>query len=403
MATAGVVGAAWTALVPTRHAAAAGISTRLQAFDHYYRDLVADHRRLVRTVVVSYHAWDGAHRAAFVVVPRWYRRGSDPPIPLVISPHGRGISAHDNLRFWGGLPAFGPFAVVSPEGQGRVLTRYSWGWHGAIDDLARMPAGIERALPWLRIEQDRIYAVGTSMGGQETLLLVARHPHLLAGAAALDADTDLAARYHAFRELRGGLRLQALAREEVGGPPWSDRAAYAARSPIHWARAIARSGVPLHIWWSRRDRIVRDQRDESGRLFQEISRLAPRASVTEYVGNWAHSKEFHASARLPLALVELGLVRLAERVPTPDRIQRVPGSTTEVSNASASFAAPKRTGSSVGRPVSAPVPAIAARAEVSSSSRVLSAIAPTFAGRRGRAIRSCSSISSGSVRSGCPG
>jgi len=374
-ATAGALGLAWTALVPTRHAAADGMSTGLWVFDHYYRDLVADHRMLVSTVAVPYRAWDGARRMAYVVVPRWYGSASDPSIPLVISPHGRGVSARDNLRFWGGLPAFGPFAVVSPQGQGRELARYSWGWHGEIDDLARMPAVAERALPWLRIEQNRIYAVGTSMGGQETLLLVARHPRLLAGAAALDADTDMAARYHAFRELRGGLRLQALARHETGGPPWSDRAAYAARSPIHWARAIARSGVPLYIWWSRRDRIVRDQRDESGRLFRMIRRLGPRASVTEYVGDWAHSKEFHASARLPLALVDLGLIRLAERVPTPDRIQRVSGSADRSSRASASLAAPKRTGSSAGRPVSASAEAIAARAAGSSSLRVFSAIA----------------------------
>jgi hypothetical protein len=161
------------------------------------------------------------------------------------------------------------------------------------------------------------------MGGQETLLLVARHPRLLAGAAALDADTDLAARYRAFRLLRGGLRLQRLARIEIGGTPASDPAAYAARSPIHWAAAIARSGVPLHIWWSVHDRIVRDQRAESGRLFRTIRRLRPRARVTQYVGDWAHSREFHASARLPLALVELGLIHLAERIPTPDRVERV--------------------------------------------------------------------------------
>src|SRR4029077_7311661 len=172
-------------------------------------------------------------------MPRWYRPGFDPPIPLVISPHGRGITARDNLHFWGGLPAFGPFAVVSPEGQGRVLTHYSWGWRGEIDDLARMPAIVGRRLPWLHVDRTRIYAVGSSMGAQETLLLVARHPRLLAGAAALDAGTDLAARHRAFRPLRRGPRLQALARTEVGGTPATAPAAYAARSPVHWARAIA--------------------------------------------------------------------------------------------------------------------------------------------------------------------
>lgn len=298
---------------------------QLHTFDVYYRDLLERHPRLVRRLAVTYRAWNGADRTAYVLLPRWYSRRLDPALPLVISPHGRGIEARNNLHFWGALPAFGPFAVVSPEGQGRRLVRYSWGWRGQIDDLARMPSVLARKLPWLHVDRRRIYAVGSSMGGQETLLLAARHPRLLAGAAALDSDTDLAARYHAFAFLRGGARLQLLAREELGGTPAAVRRAYALRSPIHWAAALARSGVPLHIWWSTRDRIVRDQRDESGRLFRLIRRLNPRAPVTEYVGRWRHSREFHASARLPLALVELGLIRLQESVPEPDRIRRAPG------------------------------------------------------------------------------
>lgn len=182
-----------------------------------------------------------------------------------------------------------------------MLGRYSWDWRGEIDDLARMPSIVGRRFPCLHIDRRRIYTVGSSMGGQEALLLVAQHPRLLAGAAALDADTNMAARYKAFRELRDGLRLQALAREEIGGTPTSAPRAYALRSPLHWARAIAWSGVPLHIWWSLRDRAVRDQRNESGHLFRLIRRLHPRAEVTQYVGDWAHSREFRASERPPVA------------------------------------------------------------------------------------------------------
>ena len=200
---------------------------------------------------------------------------------------------------------------------------YSWGWHGQIDDLARMPAILRARLPWVKVDRRHIYAVGSSMGGQETLLLVARHPGMLAGAAALDSATDMAARYRDFPQIAGGLRLQALAREEIGGTPATAPRAYALRSPIDWVREIARSDVPLHIWWSRRDRIVVDQYDESGRLFRRIAALHPRAGVTEYVGNWAHSKEFHASARLPLALVELDLIRLDEPIPKPDEVDRM--------------------------------------------------------------------------------
>jgi dienelactone hydrolase len=297
---------------------------RLRAFDVHYRDLVRDHHELSRRWTIRYTAWNGVARTAYVLLPVWYSPGRNPSLPLVISPHGRGIEARDNLHFWGGLPAFGPFIVISPEGQGRVLTRYSWGWKGQINDLARMPALLARKLSWVHVDRRRIYAVGSSMGGQETLLLVARYPQLLAGAAALDSDTDMRARYYAFPLLRGGIRLQRLAREEIGGTPITAALAYRIRSPIAWVAAIARSGVPLHIWWSIRDRIVRNQREESGRLYRLIRDLKPRASVTEYVGTWAHSKEFHASARLPLALVRLDLIRLSERIPTPDGIDRSP-------------------------------------------------------------------------------
>ena len=57
------------------------------------------------------------------------------------------------------------------------------------------------------------------MGGQETLLLAALHPHLLAGAAAFDPATDMRRRYADFAHMKGGAVLQALARTEIGGTP----------------------------------------------------------------------------------------------------------------------------------------------------------------------------------------
>ncbi len=158
------------------------------------------------------------------------------------------------------------------------------------------------------IDRARIYAVGGSMGGQETLLLVARHPHLLAGAAAFDAPTDLALRYRDFSLLRFGFGLQAIARREVGGTPWNDPRGYALRSPLDEVRAIARSGVPLQLWWSTQDRIVVDQAEQSGLLFRRIEQLHPRASVRAFVGTWVHTAEMRWNRRLPVALRLLGLL-----------------------------------------------------------------------------------------------
>jgi pimeloyl-ACP methyl ester carboxylesterase len=274
----------------------------------------------VRIWAIRYLTHDGLIRPAYVVLPRWYGPRRHPSIPLVISPHGRGVPAPANAELWGNLPARGGFAVVNPQGQGRQLELYSWGYRGQISDLARMPAIVRSALPWLHIDRRRIYAVGSSMGGQEALLLLARHPRLVAGVAAFDAVTDFAARYAAFPRMGCnpgclklwaepiGIGLQRLARREVGGSPAQMPSAYAARSPMTYARSIAGSGVPVQLWWSTRDAIVTDERRQSGRLFRVIRRLNSKAPIVEFVGRWRHSSEMRPSGRLGTALARFHLL-----------------------------------------------------------------------------------------------
>jgi hypothetical protein len=153
------------------------------------------------------------------------------------------------------------------------------------------------------------------MGGQETLLLVARFPHLLAGAASFDAPTNMAARYRAFVGQPLGRGLQHLARLEIGGTPGSDPRGYALRSPLDWTRKIAFAGVPLQIWWSTRDRIVTDERDESGLLYRDVKRLNPSTPVNEFVGTWAHTTEMKSRGYLPYSLSLFGLMPPRSRPP----------------------------------------------------------------------------------------
>jgi dipeptidyl aminopeptidase/acylaminoacyl peptidase len=273
-----------------------------------------------KRITIHYRAHNGKARNAYVLLPSWYGPSDHPPIPLVISPHGRGVTGLANTKIWGHLPAVGQFAVISPDGMGRVLDRYSWGSPGQIEDLARMPTIARLTIPYLTIDTSRIYAVGGSMGGQETLLLLARHPKLLAGVAVFDAVTDFARQYRRFPELRCskgcqktwkgsfGRSLQQLAREEIGGSPKKEPYAWKLRSPITYARQIAQSCVPLQIWWSTEDKIVLDQAHQSGTLFDAIRRINPEAPVSAYIGWWQHSAEMHAGTRLPLALTTFGLL-----------------------------------------------------------------------------------------------
>src|SRR5262245_28970991 len=97
---------------------------------------------------IHYTANGGNPRIAYLVLPGWYGPRHDPPLPLVISPHGVGPGPFDgSVRRWGDLPSSGRFAVVFPEGQGRALAHYSWGYPGQIADLARMPSIVRSALP----------------------------------------------------------------------------------------------------------------------------------------------------------------------------------------------------------------------------------------------------------------
>src|SRR5215218_2472878 len=276
----------------------------------------------VREIRIHYRSHAGIRRGATVLLPATYDGATSGALPLIISPHGRGLSGRTNAAAWGGLPALGNFVVVNPDGQGRRLGQFSWGYPGQIEDLARMPQIVRASLPWLRIDATRIYAFGGSMGGQETLLLVARHPRLLAGAAVFDAVTDFARQYHAFPQLGCGgscrlsyrrtgdfgRALQGLARDEIGGSPKTAPAAFARRSPITYAASIASSCVPLQLWWSSGDRIVRDQLHQSESFYRGLRKLNPLAPVTAFSGFWIHSYEMQATTRLPLALQTFDLI-----------------------------------------------------------------------------------------------
>ncbi len=157
-------------------ASAAARPPNLNQFERQERAAGLGRENAVKIVRIGYVAHDGSVRRAYVILPRWYGPGDDPPIPLIISPHGRGIRALANASLWGNLPAVGRFAVVCPEGQGRRLTLFAWGDPGDIADLARMPTIVANALPFLHIDRHRVYAFGSSMGGQETLLLLVARP-----------------------------------------------------------------------------------------------------------------------------------------------------------------------------------------------------------------------------------
>ena len=94
----------------------------------------------VRLLTFHYAASNGRPRAAYLLLPAWYGPSDNPPLPLVISPHGRGATGLSNIEFFGDLPGVGGFAVVSPDGMGRRLGRFSYGYAARSTTSRRCPA-----------------------------------------------------------------------------------------------------------------------------------------------------------------------------------------------------------------------------------------------------------------------
>jgi len=195
---------------------------------------------------------------------------------------------------WGRLPTRDGFAVVCPAGEGERLADDSWGAPGQISDLARMPAIVQHALPWIHIDRRRVYAVGPSMGGQEALLLAAQYPDRIAAAVSIDGVADLATHFREMpRPKRSGRRVLRAMDVECGGTPAQQPFSYALRSPLCYAENLAFDGVPVELWWSRRDQVVVDQgARQSGLLYRTIRHLNPTAPVREVVTDYRHCAAF---------------------------------------------------------------------------------------------------------------
>ncbi|NTW86967.1 MAG: prolyl oligopeptidase family serine peptidase [Holophagaceae bacterium] len=164
----------------------------------------------------------GGHRYRYqLYLPAEYPTRTDWPVILYL--HGAGERGADGLRpTQAGLgaairrapkrfPAIVVFPQVPPGTQ----------WTGAQADMAL--AALDRVLGEYRVNADRVYLTGLSMGGHGTWYLAYRHPERFAAAAPICGWTrDLAS--HGFMEPvvppEAGPALPALARRLARLPLW---------------------------------------------------------------------------------------------------------------------------------------------------------------------------------------
>lgn len=250
--------------------------------------------------VITYRGWDGGARTAIVDMPP---RALTEPAPVILAPHPANWTAAENFhggaahtviqhQGWLGVAERHGVVVVAPETVGRATPLTSLGYEGALaDSIAALDAVQELGV---RIDPERIYACGVSMGGQETLLLLARNPDMFAAGVAFNPVVDLTAWYDDFcaspyyADMAGeNPRLDALFRTEIGGSPADVPDAYRARSPLEFADRL--TGIPLLLYWSHLDDIVPNQATgQTVRLYRAIKAADPLAPVAEFNHTWSH-------------------------------------------------------------------------------------------------------------------
>ena len=258
------------------------------------------HAAGTRWLEIRFPGPGGRRDSAVLGLPSWYTPRDDPRLPLVVSPHSRGLTPWQEARRWGDLPDRFRLVVVVPGLHGRVIARRSWAWPPDIAETAALPRILGRRIPYLRYDPNRVYAAGDSMGGQETLMLVARRQDLFAAAVAADPVTNFVRRWYEFPASEESWHEQAAATREVGATPRRARWLYVRRSPLFFARTFAFSGVPLQLWWNPRDTVViREGSAQSGAFYRAVKRLNPRAQVFARLDHSMHGWAFKYDHGLP--------------------------------------------------------------------------------------------------------
>ena len=249
------------------------------------------------TATTWYTAWNGRTLRLVVSYPRYPQRQ---PLPLVHVFHGAGGRAVCNRRFRNAPGQFG-FIVACLDGAGEYARGFTYGSPQHLADDAKLVAFLHARLPGLRIDTQRQFSVGSSMGGQEALLFGIKYPEMAQTIVALDAPVDMSKRFWELPALR-----QRALYQECQGTPDVAPACFANRSPLTFARTLARSRQKLIMYWSVRDEI--GSQDQMPALARAIHAVNPSRRFLIRVGNWGHGGAWTPAAHNYEWLADAGLI-----------------------------------------------------------------------------------------------
>jgi hypothetical protein len=193
---------------------------------------------------------------------------ADGELPLIIVPHAANFSAEETSAYWEPFISRKGFIAAFPIGHGRVDDLCSFGWRGQMADLANLPSLLSNS--GYQIDMSRIFAVGLSMGGQESLLLAGMHPEMISGIVAFNPVVDLKQIYiHSDTP-------SVVISNELGKSPAEIPDEYENRSPIKFYATI--SQVPTLLYWDSNDVMIPHQKElHCGKLHAIIKKEFPNS------------------------------------------------------------------------------------------------------------------------------
>lgn len=227
----------------------------------------------------------------------------DKPLPVVFAPHPISWTAAEDYHGgisglkrgyhpgWYGLAEKYHVHIVMPHGHHRRVEQCSLASPEQIMDMADLVDILESQS--YKVDRNRIYACGLSMGGLESLVFAGRYPDLVTAVVAFNPIVDLAVwqidmQNSELPEVKQFGTAQNIS-NEVGALPSNVPEAYSERSPFHYLENLAR--VPTLLFWSEKDAIVPHQDTlHSYLLYTRIKDITVSCPIAEYNHTHCHGK-----------------------------------------------------------------------------------------------------------------
>jgi predicted peptidase len=259
-------------------------------------DLPPDHSILKTLNFIS--RADNSEQITDLYLPKEY---DSHPLPLVLAPHPITWTAkedyHGGLQGlsrgyhpgWYALAEKYKVGLVMPHGHHRRVENCSLASPEQISDMRQLINEIEDI--GIKVDRQRIYACGLSMGGQEALVMAGIYPEIITAVVAFNPIIDLAVWQKSLatskiEEIRAfGTDKRILI--EVGADPDLAPELYDERSPIHYFDNLV--SVPILLFWSEKDIIVPEQEiKHSYRLYKLVKEISKTSPIAEFNHTLSH-------------------------------------------------------------------------------------------------------------------